>query len=72
MFVLGKTYLVAQGVLSDTSLGIGAVTMAVAVGLAIYGGRASIDFTKTGHRIQELRQAGGLTVKDIKAHKNSC
>lgn len=67
--VAGKQILAAQGIIDPNGIVAGALTMLIAFGLAIVGGTASIEFTKSGAKIRELRQSCGISKEDLKQYR---
>lgn len=64
--LLAKQALTLSGYEVTGNLAFGAIEMVATIALAILGGTASIDFTKSGNQINALKQAGGLTDEHIK------
>ena len=64
--IAGKAYLTAIGLIEPDSMVANAVVMFSSIGLAVLGGSASINFTRSGHRIAYLRQRANLSNEDIK------
>ena len=67
--VAGKQLLASQGVIDPNGIVAGALTMLIAFGLAIVGGTASIEFTKSGAKIRELRQSCGISKEHLKQYR---
>ena len=65
----GKQILAAQGIIDPNGVVAGALTMLIAFGLAIVGGTASIEFTKSGSKIRELKNSCGITKDEIRNHR---
>lgn len=65
-FLWIKQILVMQGIIDQGSIIVAALTMIATFGLAIVGGTASIDFTRSGKRIQLLCQQGGISQEEAK------
>lgn len=65
--VSGKIMLESNGIIEAGNLLVGSVMMAATVGLAIVGGTASIDFTRSGHEIQAIGARAGISKADIAA-----
>lgn len=61
-----KSMLEANGIMESGNLFAGAFMMFSAVGLAIFAGAASTDFTKCGHHINDICTQGDITKDDIK------
>lgn len=70
VLVWGKLLLELNGILESGNMAAGAVMMASSVGLAIFAGTASIDFTKSGQYINDIRTRTGITKADIKEYEN--
>lgn len=64
--LLAKQALALSGYEVSGNLAFGAVEMVATIALAILGGTASIDFTKSGNQINALKRAGGLTDEHIR------
>lgn len=47
------------------SMAFGTVEMVATIALAILGGTASIDFTKSGNQINSLKHAGSISDKHL-------
>lgn len=69
--VLGQQMLMMQGIIEPGNIAVGAVSMGIAIGLCIFAGSASIDFTKSGHRIDAIMAQSGFTKKDVKDYEKS-
>ena len=69
VLVAGKQLLAAQGVIDPNGIAAGGVTMLCAFGLAIVGGTSSIDFTKSGKIIAEIRRSCIVTDEEIRSHR---
>ncbi|CAK7003361.1 MAG: hypothetical protein PEGG_00102 [Paraeggerthella hongkongensis] len=66
VLVWGKLALELNGIIEAGNLVAGAVMMVSSVGLAIFAGSASIDFTKSGQYINSIYARTGLSKKDVK------
>lgn len=64
--LLAKQALSMSSSEAGSSLAFGAFEMVATIALAILGGTASIDFTKSGNQINALKRAGSITDKHIK------
>ncbi len=62
-----KMYLETSGLVEVGNLAIGAVVMISAVGLAIFAGTASTDFTRCGREIEGIRARAGISKADLKS-----
>lgn len=69
VLIFGKSWLEFNGILETGNIAVGAMMMVSAVGLAIFAGSASVDFTKCGHLIDEVRMKSGLSKEEIKAYE---
>lgn len=69
VLVAGKQLLAAQGVIDPNGIAAGGATMLCAFGLAIVGGTSSIDFTKSGKKIAEIRRSCIVTDEEIRSHR---
>lgn len=61
----GKLLLELSGIIQPGNLVAGAVQMFGAIGLAIMGGTASMDYVKCGHTIADIQARTGLTKQDV-------
>ena len=61
----GKLLLELNDIIQPRDLAAGAVQMFGAIGLAIVGGTASMDYVKCGHAIADIQARTGLTKQDI-------
>ena len=69
--VFGDQLLTMRGYIDSESVVHSAVMMMVVFGLAIFGGSASIDYTKQKNKILELQRETGITDVDIKTFMRS-
>lgn len=67
--VAAKQYAAMQGLIDPNGVIAGALTMLIAFGLAIVGGTASIEFTKSGTKIRQLRQSCGISKEDLRHYR---
>lgn len=67
--VAAKQHLSARGIIDPGNMIAGGISMIATFGLAIIGGLASIDFTKSGSRIRELKNSFGITDEETKRHR---
>ena len=65
LLVTAKLALETSGVLETGNMAAGAVMMASGIGLAILGGTASVDFTRSGNEIKGIQTRTGITKQDI-------
>lgn len=64
----GKIVLEASGTVPPGNMILNGIVMMGSIGLAIYAGNASIDFTRTGHSIEYLRQKNGISRQALEDH----
>ena len=71
VLLLGKQALAMAGFDVAGSMALGAIEMVATIALAILGGTASIDFTKSGNQINAIKHSGGISDEQIKAYADS-
>ena len=67
LLVGGKQMLAALGIDVYGSMAFGGFEMIATIALAILGGTASIDYTKAGIQIGDIKRIGGITDDHIQA-----
>ena len=70
LLVTAKLALETSGILETGNMA-GAVMMASGIGLAILGGTASVDFTRSGNEIKGIQTRTGITKQDIKDYERA-
>ncbi len=71
LLVTAKLALETSGILETGNMAAGAVMMASGIGLAILGGTASVDFTRSGNEIKGIQTRTGITKQDIKDYERA-
>lgn len=69
--LLAKQALTMSGYNMTGNMAFGTIEMVATIALAILGGTASIDFTKSGNQINALKNAGGISDKHLKEYASS-
>lgn len=69
VLIYGKSWLEVNGIIPTGNVVVGALMMFSALGLALFAGTASVDFSKSGHLIEEARAKAGLSKEEIEAHE---
>lgn len=69
--LLAKQALAMSGYNVVGNMAFGTVEMVATIALAILGGTASIDFTKSGNQINALKNAGGISDKHLEEYASS-
>ncbi len=65
VLVTGKVMLEMNGTIASGNIAVGAVMMFATIGLAILGGTASLDFTRSGNEIRDICSRTGISKQDI-------
>ena len=70
VLVGGKLALETSGIIEIGNMALGGVMMMASIGLAILGGSASIDFTRSGNEIRGIQTSVGITKQNIKEYED--
>ncbi len=69
LIITAKLVLETCGIIEAGNMASGAFMMAVGIGLAILGGTASVNITRTGNEIRGIQARTGITKQDIKDYE---
>lgn len=69
--VWGKLLLETTGIIAAGNIAAGAVMMMSSIGLAVFAGSASVDFTRCGHYLKDTCTRTGITKQDIADYERS-
>lgn len=67
--IIGKSYIEVAGLIEAGNEYVSGLMMLVAFGLAAFAGFSSMDYSKYGREIKEIRHQADISKEDIEAYK---